>query len=72
MEISDLIVPGKTIKVFIHEDNPHNLTHHIRAIVDGDQVVYKTWSQEKGRFRYSIAHMNWFEIMNREGWLSEG
>lgn len=42
---------------------------HIRAIVDGQQIVYRHWSKHKRCWRYHIEWVYQFEMLFSEGRL---
>lgn len=63
------IRPGAVIRRFVREGNRYNGLLHVRAIVDGDQVVYWEWSQQHGR----MYRVGWIEIFwgwHELGWLT--
>jgi len=46
-----------------------NFAGEVRAVVDGDQIVYKQWSKRKQRWIYHIEDIVIFEVMARDGCL---
>ena len=56
-ELKAKLQPGNKIKVHYGPGNPNNELRHILAIVDDEYVVYKVWSRNKKRYRYSVE---WF------------
>ena len=74
MEYSDelikLIQPGNKVELFAGDDNPYNDIYHIRAIVDEQIVVYRTWSKAEQRWRYGIDSLYTFKMYCTNGWLS--
>jgi hypothetical protein len=49
---------------------PNNLNNellHIRAIVDDNVVVYRTWLRHKRRWRYSAKYFQEFEWLMERG-----
>lgn len=53
-------VPGEKYKLFYDKDSPNNMIIHIRAIVDDDFVVFRTWSKNKKDWRYHVEYHCWF------------
>lgn len=58
---------GDKIRFYYSPNNVNNELIHIRAIVDGDQVVFRRWSREKQRWRYAVESMTYFEV-SKEFW----
>lgn len=63
------IKPGAVIRMFLVEGNRYNGLMHIRAIVDGDQVVYWEWSRRRGR-QYRVKWIEEFYGWHDLGWLT--
>lgn len=63
--LDDLLQIGNAIRVHYGENNPNNETRHIRAIVDGNQIVYRVWSKLKQRWIYHITSRYEFELMQK-------
>lgn len=61
-----MIAPGQTWRLFYNPGNPHNQTRHVRAIVDGDVVVYRVWSRRKG-WRYFAEQMDDAQFLIKRG-----
>lgn len=40
---------------------------HILAVVDNDQIVYKTWGTHKRRWLYDVEWSYWFYLLWRDG-----
>ena len=70
-KVIELIQPGKSVAVYYGADNMNNERRHIRAIVDGKYVVYKTWSKTRQTWRYYIESMWSFHFMYIEGRLKK-
>jgi len=69
-EMMNEIQPGNTVVFYYNPNNPNNRTVHIRAIVDGDQVVVRKWNRRTRRWMYSVENMSYFEI-SRENWTKK-
>ena len=61
------IIPGQTWRIFFSEGNLNNKTVHIRAVVDEDHIVYRSWSKRKQRWIYHIDHEYLFELYQEQG-----
>lgn len=57
----------KKYKIFWNENNVNNKIIHVRAIVDGDQVVYKEYWKSKKRWVYFVKEMQWFDMLKEKG-----
>ncbi len=44
----DLLRPGQTLRIYYGPANINNKRLHVRAIVDGEIVVYRVWSRRHG------------------------
>jgi hypothetical protein len=64
--LPDYVRPGATLRLFWGEGNPNNGLIHIRAIVDGENVVYRKWSRRKG-WRYVVEWSYWFRLLDENG-----
>ena len=64
-----ILQPGKKIKVFYSDGNINNQTRHIRAIVDDEFVVYRTWQKRKREWFYHVKHIYHFELLLENGRL---
>lgn len=69
-KLAKILQLGNKVKVFINEGNPNNRLIHIRAIVDGDQVVYKYWRKHKQYWQYAVESTLYFELQYNDGWLT--
>lgn len=65
-----IIAPLNVVRLFINAGNPNNKTMHIRAIVDGEYVVYRVWSETKQNYAYALTDVLLFEGYIEEGWLT--
>jgi len=67
-----LIAAGETWRLrFEQPNNPNNALLHIRAIVDGKYLVYRTWSRRKREWTYRIDHIGLFNLYLRDGNLKK-
>lgn len=69
-ELLELLQVGKTLRIDFGKDNPNNEVIHIRAIVDDDQVVFKTWNKHRQRWSYCVKWMYYFELLLEDGHLT--
>lgn len=53
---------GETYKLFYGDNNINNSVIHIRAFVDDNFVVLRSWSKHKKQWVYDIKHKIWFSI----------
>jgi len=63
------LAAGQTWRIFFSQDNPNNRTVHIRAIVDDEYVVSRTWSQRKQYWIYDCQHASYFDALFEHGAL---
>lgn len=70
-ELIALLVPGQAVRVTHSDGNRNNSVDHIRAIVDGDIIVFKQWSQTKMRWNYKCEHVFWYSTLADGGKLSK-
>lgn len=68
MTLDEMLQPGQKVKVFYNEGNINNQIRHIRAVVDGEFIVYRVWSRRKG-WQYCIEHRYGFEYKYEKGVL---
>jgi hypothetical protein len=68
--IDEMLVPGNKIRRFYRAGNVNNCTMHIRAIVDGEYIVYRVWSKTKQRWRYGVEWRYAFEMWYENGALT--
>jgi hypothetical protein len=69
IDLAENLKPGKKIHYMRYVKGFAEI-RHIRAIVDEDMIVYRTWSREKKRWSYHVASRAGFELENRHGRLS--
>lgn len=69
-ELDKMLKVGNKIKVFYNKGNRNNRLYHVRAIMDDEYVVVKTWVRHKKRWAYSVLDLYWFEIHWEDGKLS--
>jgi len=70
--LKDLLQPGKKLRIFYNENNINNRIVHIRAVVDDEYIVFKTWSQRQQRWSYQIESDYYFQLLLEEGRLTFG
>jgi len=68
-DLDELIKPGSKLYIDYGEGNRNNRIIHIRAIVDEEWVVSRTWWKSKRRWHYVIEHILGFEMMQEAGRL---
>ena len=66
-ELDKLIQPGSKLYIDYGEGNRNNRLIHIRAIVDDEWVVSRTWWKSKREWHYDIDHIMRFEMMQEAG-----
>lgn len=66
-----MVEAGKTYRIFYNHGNVNNQLIHVRAIVDINWVVYRTWSRRKMTWRYRVEHTGWFRSLEQFGILME-
>lgn len=73
MEIDDTLmaalVPGARFRLDRGAGASANELRHIRAVVDGEYVVYKVWWSHHQRWEYKIAWVYDFQLEWQEGCL---
>ncbi len=70
-ELVKLLTPGNKVRVNFGGNNPNNAIYHILAIVDGDQVVCKSWGKNKQRWFYKVEDAYLFWLYYKDGNLTE-
>lgn len=73
-QVVEMLQPGKKIKVRFRNHGPTHPDHiifHIRDIVDEYYIVYKFWSREKKRWIYEIKYIYYFELLFKDGEITE-
>jgi hypothetical protein len=68
---SELIEPGKSVRIFYNKNSINNELRHIRAIVDDSQVVYRVWSKRWQDWRYCTVHIEDLFYLFKNGVLKE-
>lgn len=66
-----LMQPGKKLRLFFQEGNPNNATINIRALVDEDEIVYRSWLYRKQHWGYRVDWIYMFWLYYKDGHLSE-
>jgi hypothetical protein len=60
---------GKSYSLFYNENNVNNRRIHVRAVVDDEQYVIRTWFRSKVNWHYEVKNIHWFEC--NEKYLTE-
>lgn len=60
-DIDRIMVVGRSYWEWFNEANSNNRKYHIRAIVDGDQFVVRSWSVKRG-WIYQVLDRIRFEV----------
>ena len=63
-----LIEVGTKVRLFYSAGNRNNEIRHIRAVVDGDQIVYRVW--RRGAWKYRIEWAYAFYLAWKDGHLN--
>ncbi len=58
---------GAKLRLFYGAGHPSNRLIHIVAIVDGDQVVSKSWSRRRQSWVYQVEPLYAFELRAKPG-----
>ena len=66
-DLDKLIQPGSKLYIDYGKGRIHNRIIHIRAIVDDEWVVSRTWWKSKREWHYDIDHIMRFEMMQEAG-----
>jgi hypothetical protein len=67
-EVESVVVPGASFHWWWGEDNPNNHVVHVRAIVDGDEVVHREWWRKwGGHWHYDVRGMHWYHLVAKDG-----
>lgn len=69
MTLLEMIQPGHAVRVYFGPDNAKSYLAHIRAIVDGDQIIFRSWLRRRQFWRYHVESMYYFELMAKDGRL---
>jgi hypothetical protein len=67
--LDELLQPGNKVRRSYGKKNPNNCLMHIRAIVDGEWIVYRVWWKSKQYWRYRIEWRYRFELDYEKGAL---
>jgi len=68
-DLDELIKPGSKLYIHYGKGRIHNSIIHIRAIVDDEWVVSRTWHRRRGQWQYEINHITRFEVLYEQGRL---
>lgn len=64
LTLDEILQPGMSFSVFFCEGNRANERIHIRAIIDDDIVIYRTWQNKyKQRWCYYTGHRDKFKAL---------
>ncbi len=69
--LDEWLQPGAILKVDYGKKNPFNGRIHIRAIVDGTQIVYRYWSYKKRHWAYELNIRYWFFLLLHSNHLTK-
>ena len=69
IDLDKWLIPYARLQVFYGEDDPRNSILHIRAIVDDEWVVYRTWLMAQQQWKYVMNRRSLFEQVNQNGYL---
>ena len=69
IDLDKELIPFARLQVFLGEDHPKNKILHIRAIVDDEWIVYRTWLMAPQKWQYTLRHRSVFETANEDGIL---
>lgn len=61
-----LLAPGIALRYSYQADNVRSCVRHIRAVIDGDYVVYWVWSIRRRRV-YKVEHRYGFDYAWTQG-----
>ncbi len=63
--------PGARLRRTIGSLTPTPYTElwHVRAIVDGEYIVYRVWSRSRRRWQYRIKDLIFFHLCWQDGTL---
>jgi hypothetical protein len=62
---------GTSINVYYSPRNFNNRTLHIRAIVDGNHVAFRSWLNTQRSWKYEIREIEFFKMMSEMGYLKK-
>lgn len=65
----DIVKVGNKIRIFYGGKNINNKLIHIVAIVDDDEIVYKTWLKHKKYWSYKCENVYYFDTLYNENIL---
>ena len=68
VELIEMLQPGNVVRIHYGKDNINNELRHIRAVVDGDQIVYRVWKQQSWHYRMRDAYS--FLLAYEKGYLT--
>jgi hypothetical protein len=61
------IAPLQTWRISFDAGHLLNETIHIRAVVDEEYIVYRSWSKRKKHWVYRVDHAYMFELHQKNG-----
>lgn len=63
--LPELLTTGTKLRLYYNPGNINNRIMHIRARVDDNYIVSRTWA--RGRWSYEINHVYFFIIHMKQG-----
>ena len=70
-KLVEIFQPGKSIRIVRGQKNPNNKKIHIRAIVDGQFVVFREWWFRKKYWNYSVQHIYFYYLLLKDDCLKK-
>jgi len=70
VQLQEMLVPGKKLRIFYNKGNINNKVVHVRAIVDDDKVVCRWWHKHQGRWVYDVLDLYKLWLMYDLGVIS--
>lgn len=58
----ELLQPGKKIRLHYSDGNVNNKVLEVRAVVDEDYIVVRTWRETRKDHRYYVEHRAYFDV----------
>ena len=68
-EVDRMLQPGKAFRTYPGKSMSEKM--HVRARVDGDQVVTRRWFWRKQRWDYRVECLFYYALLYRDGQLKE-
>lgn len=70
-EFLRLMQPGMALRIHYGEGHLSNERWHIRAIVDGEWVVYRAWQRRRRWWMYRCEHVTLLLDMWEKGYMTQ-